>query len=1026
MSSRTAALSPRHAECIAYCLREALKTIPDLPGFPGGGQWRASSRKVSEAKQRFEQIQGLPGADAEGALRDLLASIDDLALTFEQQTIHQKRLIAVMVERTGAEPLASGTKPVSTYQGLLTRLDQALHSKVGLQEVVDLWAEALAILRQLFLPPEARQQELTRLANLANPTIADVITLKSLLAVPGHLQYFLARIHDPYWLELLDAAEMLEPPSSQTVWPVFAAVERLRDTQANRLCLLLTAMFDRWGDNPEKAFVIARTAFELGADGRDLVLQSTRRHPTSPALAWLAVEAAQKADPADEFVQQVADQVISSVVQAGVDLYLKPLLDTYVKGATAHNQAARVQILCFKLRKVPGSDHRRREFVSFRGGSIADPLGHGEDDPFPSLIRALVGALHRASESATVPELLEWMDVLPADLRDRLRAWILGNWGTTTPHLMIDEVTQAISSRSPTGDDLRLVDAAIQSCNPDEYVEAWAAALGEPPTIAETGAALAARQVPEPWLRAFAWAALLPETVTAAWTAVVAVLAGAYGEPSRSALEQRPRTVAFYGRSPISEEELRTMAPDHAARLIAAWRPDPAQHSIGPRELARSLEAVVKSEPNKWGATPLRTAGLLHEPMYISHYMRGLAQAESLDGAQVGELVDLIMLTDTHPWEPTAMGDPTYDYDPDWREAESAAIDLITTLARKDAGFAGRNDEIWPFLVRQARDRDQATYMPDSDPLTQAINRPCTRALQAIFDLMGHEYRDQGTTSPAALDLLTETLALSGQDGAQHRAMIAPRLAFLRHVAPSWVDNHRRQLFGAEAPGNLGQTTVDLALSWGRPNSWLLEHFRAEVHDAVRRAVNNALEHFLVAILRQITGYSIEEAATFLRSLRKLSDSGQALGQLLRADEASAEHVSVAVQFWERIINNGNADDLAGFGWYVEIASLDDATWTRLTRQTLSITRGRIDWARRVADRAAGLHPTPDTLEILNHLLRGLSDSWDQRHVLDAATRTIQKVDRSQTETSEYQRLHTTLLERGVELPAPGQGHDTD
>ena len=52
-------------------------------------------------------------------------------------------------------------------------------------------------------------------------------------------------------------------------------------------------------------------------------------------------------------------------------------------------------------------------------------------------------------------------------------------------------------------------------------------------------------------MRAFYWAALLPATVTTAWTAVVAVLAGAYGEPSRAALEQRPRVEAAWGRTPI-------------------------------------------------------------------------------------------------------------------------------------------------------------------------------------------------------------------------------------------------------------------------------------------------------------------------------------------------------------------------------------------------------------------------------------------------------------------------------------------
>jgi len=78
---------------------------------------------------------------------------------------------------------------------------------------------------------------------------------------------------------------------------------------------------------------------------------------------------------------------------------------------------------------------------------------------------------------------------------------------------------------------------------------------------------------------------------------------------------------------------------------------------------------------------------------------------------------------------------------------------------------------------------------------------------------MGYEYRVRGAVLPAALELITRSLALPGQDGLQHRAIIATRLAFLRYVAADWVDAHRDQLFGDRAPDQLGQPTMDLALS---------------------------------------------------------------------------------------------------------------------------------------------------------------------------------------------------------------------
>ena len=148
-------------------------------------------------------------------------------------------------------------------------------------------------------------------------------------------------------------------------------------------------------------------------------------------------------------------------------------------------------------------------------------------------------------------------------------------------------------------------------------------------------------------------------------------------------------------------------------------------------------------------------------------------------------------------------------------------------------------------------------------------------------------------------------------------------------------------------------------------------------------------------MLWQVPGYSVDEAVTFLRSLGRLSDAGQALGRLLGDNDASTEHAALAAQFWEKAISRGTVETLAGFGWYAEISALDDTTWARLTRQTLTITRGRIDWARHVADRAARPQPTPDTLEILNQLLRGLPDGWDQRSVLDTATLAIKKANPS-------------------------------
>jgi hypothetical protein len=1008
-------LLPQQPALIAYCLREAMKAIPASQDIGDGAQWSTKSREVVEAKRRFEMVRGLPGEDSDGALQALLARIDEMALTHEQDRLHQRRLIAVIIDRTGAQPLASGTSPVRAYQDVLDRLDKAVHGTVSSEEARQLWTDCLAILRQLFLPPDTRHRELDALAALASPSQADVPALLALLAGPSHLGYFLSRIQSPAWFDLLDESGVLEPPAGQAGWSVFAAVEQLRDGHAAELAAALARMFDRWGSDLQKAWYLARAAVDLGSRGNEVVLRAVRQHPTSPGISDLAVWAAEKVNPSDEFVQSVADQVLN---RTGVGVYadLEPLLRSLVGGLNTDNYTARLRLLCYKLRSVPEDDYGRRSFKFLRrGGSISDPLEPHRHDRFDTLLHTLVESLRRAAGRVDLRDLLDTISPLPTDVGDRVRAWLLGDTPSVEPGYLISEVARAIASRRPTGDDLRLIDRVVAECGPGDYSAQWAEALGVPPSASALGSALAARDVPREWLRAFEWSGLLPPSVTAAWATAVAIMSGVYGEPSRAALEQPTDVEVGWVQSPLSESDLRAMTPDDAARWIASWRPDPSQWLVSALELGRTLEAVVRSDPTRWARFPLRTAGLLRHPTYISHYLQGLAAAAALDEAPTDELVDLILFVRTHPWEAVPLGRDTSDFDRDWRGAEQAGIDMIKSLADSDIGFGGRRDEVWSILQSEIERRDEPSGIVDGarDPLDAAINRPCTRALQAALSFMGYEFRSHGAVRPDALDLLSAILRLENRDGAEHRAILAPRIGFLRHIASDWVDEHRDELFGTAAPAGLGQLTVDLALKWGRPNGWLLERFPDAVKNAVRRGVDNALAHYLTAMLWQLSRYSVEEVVDFLRSSNKLSAAGEALGRLLPSEGTGPEHASLAAQFWARALDGGTAEALTGFGWLSGSSALDDDTWTDLTRRTLTATRGRIDWAHKVAERAAAQPPSTGALAILNQLVRGLADDWDRRSVTELAAQALDQA-RHLAHTPEYGRLRSALLERGV------------
>ena len=976
-----------------------------------------------DAKRRFEQIRQLPGTDTEGALRDLLDSIDAMEATHADESIHQKRLIAVMVARTGVEPLAAGTDPVSDYQNLLERLNSSLHGQVSLDTVRVLWDNATAVLRRLFLPPDARHEALARLAAIAEPTQDDADDLKLLVASPNHLSFFLARVSGPEWLELLEPIGLLDPQPGQAPWPVLAAVERLADEHAVPLVGFLTRMFEKYMANPDHTRLVAIAARKLGSAGHELLLRAAQKYPAAGPLAWLVEEAALAAEPADPFVQQALDQVINSAMQSGVEVYFSPLLDHYAKGVTADTYGPRIRLLCFKLRRIPESDSHLARY-----GSITDSPEHGGQDLFPSLLRCLVQALNVAGQFVSVHDLLEAISTLPTAMRDRFRPWILATHVVSDCQLLIDEVSQAIKSRPPTGDDVALVDAAVRNCRPEEFGDRWSDALGDPPLIKDLGAALASGEVPEAWKRAFQWVAILPESTTAHWAGPAAVMSAALGPPpGRASLQLRPTIHGVWGSSPISADDLQAMDPEEAARSISLWRPTPSEPMQSSRELGRALEAVVKAAPSTWGSSPLRMATLLREPVYISHYVRGLAGAASLEGLPVDELINVVMLTTTSPWPPTELGDPTFDYDPNWRGAISDAVDLVAELSRRDVGFAGRDDEVWAFLLAQAEDCTEGTGVFEEDALAQAINRPCTRALQAVFNFMGYEYRVRGIVRPAALELLTRSLELSGEDGLQHRAIIAPRLAFLRYVAADWVDAHRDQLFGDIASDHqLGQQTVDLALRWGQPNRWLLETYPQLVRAAVGRSVDRALDHYMVAMLWGIPGYGVDEVASALRTMDALPEAAMVLGRLLSDDQASTDLAAIAAGFWQWALEHSpTADMLAGFGWFVDMTVLDDATWADLMRRTLTVTHGRIDRARDVAERAGRISPSPDTLETLNQLVRGGGDVWEQAFILDAASAAIIRASHPLIESNEYERLRTALLERGRTIP-PADSDEPD
>ena len=500
------------------------------------------------------------------------------------------------------------------------------------------------------------------------------------------------------------------------------------------------------------------------------------------------------------------------------------------------------------------------------------------------------------------------------------------------------------------------------------------------------------------------------------WAQPASVIATIFGMPTREGLERRPRLEAGWGQSPMTADDLSAVPPMEAAERISDWRPDPSNILVSARELARTLELVVKAHPALWLESPLLIVTRLRHPTYIDHYLRAAAEGVRSVEPPVNELLDVIALVHAHPWTAEPLGRDDFDYDADWMGAEEAAITLFKALADADRGYGGREPEVWKTLRSEVLDRAQLSAIGSgaADPLERAINRRSTQALEALLSFMAYEFRDNQAVRPAALELLEQCLRIDDHDGAEYRAILATRLGLLQYIAPDWMARAADLMFGAEAPEGLAQVTMDVALRWSRPNRWLLEQHRPLVRDAVARSVDNAANHLLVAMLWHVPGYSVAENVAFLRQAPNLlSEAGEVLGRLLRHGDAEDAHVACGLAFWDEAIATSNREALAGFGWMAEVDRLHHTSWAERTASTLAITDGHLDRSDKVAERAATIPASPTTLSLMNSLVRGESDEWQRRRNVEHAAALLQTAS-SFADTPEYRRLRTTLLERGA------------
>ena len=1010
--------APRLGQTVAHCLRQAFRAISTAGGADDPGRWRGPSRAVVEACEQYRRVEGLAPA-SEQALRGLLSRIDHLQRFHDNEPSSHQRQLRNIMDRIGAVPITPD--PIKASQDLLDLLNTTAHRNTGEIDAEQLWGESVEMLRKLFLPPQVRIPELERLAEIEAPTEADRDAVIKLVASPEHLRRFLDSVTSPIWLKLLGDSGHLDPPNTRTRWPAHQAVRRLAEDHPREVSVWLQDMARQHKSDPTRARYIARAASSAGEPGAAVVLEILQEHQQDHDILFSGLHAAEQLPASDQRVEAFADVILNESSWSRTTWPI-PLLRHIEDGVTQQNARQRIELLCYKIRTGTDNDSSLWMLGADLSGSVSDIDGERTGERFEALLCCLLATVAKSWTYLPVSDLLELAQLLPDRLAPRVRAWTLAQAPQAAPELLLEEICHAMSSREPSGDDLAMLDRALNDLDAAICSQRWSSVLGDAPSITDLGAALRSPPLPEHLMCRLLWASLLPEEVQGRWAAAVQIFSSRFGSP-RQYLQRRHGVEVSDVVSPIDEAELLSVEPEAAARLVAGWRPARGEWPSQKHLVTQTLQSVVEQNPDKWLTAPLAIASTLHHPLYISSYLRAAAALAPKHALPIRSLLNVVELIKSKPWPITPITEGDLDDTDDWAYAEAAAIRLIQTLARSKDTFAGCAEEVWDLLeaeITNCPPRPEPVPSSRWDAYTSAINRTCTQALDAALWLLRNAYLDSGEVAPTALRVLDTSLRLEGDDGAEHRAVIAPWIAFLRHALGDWTEANRCLMFGPEAPEGLAQSMIDDAIHRGQPNDWLMENHREMVHNAVERGVNNALDHLLVAMLWELPGYSVQDVIGLVgRTPEMMSAAGDRLGRLLSRSNTEQGQTEIAVSFWQAALDRAPelgetaGDALQGFGWFSEAQQIYSSVWEHETLRTIQAAGGRIDWQHGVAQRVAKSDPSQTGLAILDELVRGPGNEWERRDVAEQAAQMLDSA-RGLQDTVEYRRLRATLMERGL------------
>ena len=555
-----------------------------------------------------------------------------------------------------------------------------------------------------------------------------------------HVRLFLERLQDPDWLEPLRAAELIKLPEPQSPWAVAALTGPNRLLPDERLVELLGQLLndvqalDR-ADRPAPSFEIMRNAAWLGPVGHRVVVAVLRQYPTEEWAHMMAMSAASGLDDSDPLHMAAADAVIGNESRHEGGYRTKQVLAHLVGGVTPTNVRERFELLAHKCRRLASSE-RAKYVVTDVTALTVD--GWDDDEPLVLVANALARLVATARDMG-VPNswMLELVSRIPGEWGERLECQVLAGANEIGRNDKVAHLVRRLRSETATGDDRLLLDG-LTPFSSEEILE-LRDALGQPappPPSSDRG------PLGVNWARAWRWSMILPSGVLVGWDEAIAAVAAIHGQPDPTALDRPMRNAVFsHGFSPYPPEDLAAIEPLAAAELAAAWRPSAGDAwGVSARELARSIESVVKDDPVAWIDSPAEIVRVLREPVYINHYLRGLkASVAKLPPSTGTAVLRAVALIRAERWPPTTLGRDDYDYESDWTGVDSAVVELIDALADRDADLDDHLDHCWSLAGKAASDLPEDLGSVESYADAARHDDPLSRALRSSAGCDGVE-----------------------------------------------------------------------------------------------------------------------------------------------------------------------------------------------------------------------------------------------------------------------------------------------